>query len=216
MAMESSRTFLPAAGADWLLPLYDPFVKLFGIGNARNVLLAQADLKPGHRVLDIGCGTGTFAVQIKQKYPNVEVTGLDPDPKVLARAEQKAKQAAVAVKFDKGFSDELPYPDRSFDRVCSSFMFHHLPSDVKEKTLSEIRRVLKPGGFLDLLDFGGPGAAGHGIMSHIFHANHRLDENSEDTVLAMMKNAGLNGPEKLAEGKAFFGFVQLNYFHAIA
>jgi ubiquinone/menaquinone biosynthesis C-methylase UbiE len=214
--MESSRTFLPAAGADWLLPLYDPFVKLFGIGNARNVLLAQADLKPGHRVLDIGCGTGTFAVQIKQKYPNVEVTGLDPDPKALARAEQKAKQAAVAVKFDKGFSDELPYPDRSFDRVCSSFMFHHLPSDVKEKTLSEIRRVLKPGGFLDLLDFGGPGAAGHGIMSHIFHANHRLDENSEDTVLAMMKNAGLNGPEKLAEGKAFFGFVQLNYFHAIA
>jgi len=167
-------------------------------------------------VLDIGCGTGTFAVQIKQKYPNVEVTGLDPDPKALARAEQKAKQAAVAVKFDKGFSDELPYPDRSFDRVCSSFMFHHLPSDVKEKTLSEIRRVLKPGGFLDLLDFGGPGAAGHGIMSHIFHANHRLDENSEDTVLAMMKNAGLNGPEKLAEGKAFFGFVQLNYFHAIA
>jgi len=216
MAMESSRTFLPAAGADWLLPLYDPFVKLFGIGNARNVLLAQADLKPGHRVLDIGCGTGTFAVQIKQKYPNVEVTGLDPDPKALARAEQKAKQAAVAVKFDKGFSDELAYPDRSFDRVCSSFMFHHLPSDVKEKTLSEIRRVLKPGGFLDLLDFGGPGAAGHGIMSHIFHANHRLDENSEDTVLAMMKNAGLNGPEKLAEGKAFFGFVQLNYFHAIA
>jgi ubiquinone/menaquinone biosynthesis C-methylase UbiE len=214
--MESSRTFLPAAGADWLLPLYDPFVKLFGIGNARNVLLAQADLKPGHRVLDIGCGTGTFAVQIKQKYPNVEVTGLDPDPKALARAEQKAKQAAVAVKFDKGFSDELPYPDRSFDRVCSSFMFHHLPSDVKEKTLSEIRRVLKPGGFLDLLDFGGPGAAGHGIMSHIFHANHRLDENSEDTVLAMMKNAGLNGPEKLAEGKALFGFVQLNYFHAIA
>jgi ubiquinone/menaquinone biosynthesis C-methylase UbiE len=214
--MESSRTFLPAAGADWLLPLYDPFVKLFGIGNARNVLLAQADLKPGHRVLDIGCGTGTFAVQIKQKYPNVEVTGLDPDPKALARAEQKAKLAAVAVKFDKGFSDELPYPDRSFDRVCSSFMFHHLPSDVKEKTLSEIRRVLKPGGFLDLLDFGGPGAAGHGIMSHIFHANHRLDENSEDTVLAMMKNAGLNGPEKLAEGKAFFGFVQLNYFHAIA
>jgi ubiquinone/menaquinone biosynthesis C-methylase UbiE len=214
--MESSRTFLPAAGADWLLPLYDPFVKLFGIGNARNVLLAQADLKPGHRVLDIGCGTGTFAVQIKQKYPNVEVTGLDPDPKALARAEQKAKQAAVAVKFDKGFSDELPYPDRSFDRVCSSFMFHHLPSDVKEKTLSEIRRVLKPGGFLDLLDFGGPGAAGHGIMSHIFHANHRLDENSEDTVLAMMKDAGLNGPEKLAEGKAFFGFVQLNYFRAIA
>lgn len=214
--MESSRTFLPAAGVNWLLPLYDPFVKLIGIGNARNVLLEQTELKHGHRILDIGCGTGTFAVQIKQKYPNVEVTGLDPDSKALARAKQKAKEAAVEIKFDKGFSDELPYPDGLFDRVCSSFMFHHLPSDVKEKTLTEIRRVLKPGGFLSLLDFGGPGAPGHGIMSHIFHANHRLEENSEETVLTMMKNAGLKESTKLAEEKAFFGFVQLNYFRAVA
>ena len=84
--VESSRTYLPAAGRDWRLPLYDPFVKLLGGDAARRVLLDQAGLRPGQRVLDVGCGTGTLATLIKQLHPEVEVVGLDPDPKALARA----------------------------------------------------------------------------------------------------------------------------------
>ena len=87
----SRRTFLPAAGRDWLLPFYDPFVKLLGGDQARQRLLDQAALQDGHRVLDIGCGTGTFAVLIKRVHPDVEVVGLDPDPKALARAHRKAE-----------------------------------------------------------------------------------------------------------------------------
>src|SRR5215469_5905456 len=83
---EVQRTFLPAAGRDWALPLYDPFVKLLGADAARRTLLQQADLRPGHRVLDIGCGTGTFVALIKRVHPEVSVAGLDPDPKALARA----------------------------------------------------------------------------------------------------------------------------------
>jgi cyclopropane fatty-acyl-phospholipid synthase-like methyltransferase len=58
--------------------LYDPLVKLLGGNTARELLLDQAALRPGHRVLDIGCGTGSLAVLIKRKVPNVEVVGLDP------------------------------------------------------------------------------------------------------------------------------------------
>jgi len=83
--MGSSRTYLPAAGHDWSLPLYDPIVKLLGGDAARRALLEQAALRPGQRVLDVGCGTGTLATLIKQLYPDVEVVGLDPDPKALAR-----------------------------------------------------------------------------------------------------------------------------------
>ena len=54
---ESSRTYLPAAGRDWLLPLYDPIVKLLGGEAARTVLIDQAALRPGQRLLEIGCGT---------------------------------------------------------------------------------------------------------------------------------------------------------------
>src|SRR5215510_6169453 len=114
---QSSRTYLPAAGHDWGLPFYDPFVKLFGGDAARRALLDQSALQPGQRVLDVGCGTGTLATLIKQLHSEVEVIGLDPDPKALARARSKAARAAVTIQFDQGFGDQLPYPEASFDRV---------------------------------------------------------------------------------------------------
>src|SRR5437762_6488263 len=95
--MGSSRTYLPAAGHDWSLPLYDPIVKLLGGDAARKALLEQAALRPGQRVLDVGCGTGTLATLIKQLYPDVEVVGPDPDPKALARARRKAARAGVSI-----------------------------------------------------------------------------------------------------------------------
>src|SRR5215469_6148214 len=90
---EVRRAYLPAAGHDWALPFYDPFVKLLGADAARRTLLQQADLRPGNRVLDIGCGTGTFVELIKRVHPEVSVVGLDPDPKALARAKKKAARA---------------------------------------------------------------------------------------------------------------------------
>jgi hypothetical protein len=53
---ETRKTYLPAAGRDWMLPLYDPLVKLLGGDVARRALLDQGSIQPGHRVLDVGCG----------------------------------------------------------------------------------------------------------------------------------------------------------------
>lgn len=128
---EYGRTYLPAAGHDWALPFYDTIVKLFGFDRARRTLVNQAAIRPGHHVLDIGCGTGSLVTLIKRLHPDVEVVGLDPDPKALARARRKAAGTAVSIQFDQGFSDELPYPEASFDRVFSSFMLHHLLSLAK-------------------------------------------------------------------------------------
>src|SRR5260370_26145610 len=117
---KSQRTYLPAASYDVFLPFYDLIAKLLGADRARRTLLDQALLRPGDHVLDIGCGTGTFA-SLLQHYPAVEVIGLDPDPKALARARRKAERAGLSVRFDQGFADILEYPAATFDAIFSSF-----------------------------------------------------------------------------------------------
>jgi len=92
--MAIRRAYLPAAGCDWFLPIYDPYVKLLGWDVVRATLLEQMDLAPGQRVLDIGCATGTLVVVVKQRHPDVAVVGLDPDPEALVA--QHAKPSALA------------------------------------------------------------------------------------------------------------------------
>src|SRR5262245_24410876 len=161
----AQQTFIPAAGHDWLLPFYDPFVKLLGTESAHRRLVDQARLQPGQHILEIGCGTGNLTIMVKTLYPAVEVVELDPDPKALARARRKAERQAVSIQLDRGFSEELPYPDRSYNRVLSAFMFHHLNHDEKKQSLHEIWRVLKPGGSLHLLDFGGGHNGSEGFVA---------------------------------------------------
>jgi len=209
---ESTRTYLPAAGFDWSLPFYDPIVKPLGGDKASRVLLDHAALRPGYRVLDIGCGTGTLAILIKSFHPDVEVVGIDPDPKALARARRKAAKAAVSIQFDQGFGDKLPYPEASFDRVFSSFMFHHLPPDEKGKTLCAVRRVLKPSGRFHMLDFEGPESGSNGVLAHLLHSSKPLKENSESRVLSLMRQSGFADPRKVERRGMLFGYIA--YFRA--
>lgn len=177
--------------------------------------IRRAGIAAGQRVLDIGCGTGTLAVLIKRLYPDVEVAGLDPDPKALARARRKTGRAHISVRFDQGFSDSLPYPEASFDRVFSSFMFHHLPAAEKEQTLREARRVLKPAGSFHLLDFVGADAARHGFLARVLHSSPRLADNSEARMLALMQHAGFGDPLKVAD-RTMLHFIRTAYYRASA
>jgi ubiquinone/menaquinone biosynthesis C-methylase UbiE len=192
------KDYVPGMGHDRLLPLYDPLHRLLGMAKVHRPLVVQAGIRPGHRVLEIGCGTGNLALFAKRLHPDAEVVGLDPDPKALARARRKAGRKALPVRLDLGFAQELPYPDASFDRVLSAFMFHHLGPDEKEKALREVRRVLKPGGSLHLLDLGGAKASSHGFMARLSHRNGRLQDNFEDRIPTLMRDAGLADSREVA------------------
>lgn len=199
MADSTGRSYVPAAGKHWRLPFYDLMAKLLGADAARALFVEQAACRAGDRVLEIGCGTGSLLLLVKKTQPAAEVVGLDPDPDALAIAQRKARRAGVDITLDQGFADELPYPDASFDGVLSSFMYHHLPRDVKEKTLREVRRVLKPGGRFHMVDFAPSGASGRrGFTAHLFHADRHLKDNAEDRVLAALRDAGLANAQLLA------------------
>ena len=210
------RSYLPAAGLHWLLPIFDLVTSLTGADPARSALLQQAEMRPGQQILDIGCGTGSLAILLKQLHPETDVIGLDPDPKALALARRKAQRAGVSPRFDKGFSDAVEYPADSFDHVFSSFMFHHLRSYQKEETFREIRRVLKPGGYLHLLDFRGPNTGDTRPVTRWFHSRSILRDNAETRVLELITRAGLAEAHVVRRQTVVFGFAHVAYYQACA
>jgi ubiquinone/menaquinone biosynthesis C-methylase UbiE len=186
--------------------LYDPFVKLIGGDAIRKRLIEKAGVRSGHHVLEIGCGTGSVVVAIKRWQPEGEVIGLDPDPKALERARKKALRNSLSIHFDQGFSGELPYPDHSFDRVISSFMFHHLDDREKEKTLREVKRVLKRDGSFHMVDFDQSETGG--LFTRWFHGHERLKDNSADRILALFTEAGFSDAKSTEKGRNLFFSVR--------
>ena len=214
MISQQPRSFVPAAERDVFLPLYDPLVKLMGAARARDELTRQASIEPNQRVLDLGCGTGTFVVLLKRKYPAAQIVGLDPDPKALNRAKKKVRRAGVSVQLDEGFADELPYDEGTFDRVLSSFMLHHLEEPEREKTLREVLRVLKPGGSFHLLDFAGGEDGAQGLWGRLLNSHARLRDNSDQRILQLMRRAGFTNVEKVKDGSMLFGLMPTAYYKA--
>lgn len=207
---ERRRRFIPAAGHDWFLPLYDPFQRWLGEASIKQQLVDQAELEAGQRVLDIGCGTGSLAILLKRRHPDVTVLGLDPDPKALRIARRKAGEAAVEIEFERGFADSLPYPDGSFERVFSSFMFHHLSREEKRATLLEVRRALGPHGSLHLLDFGSSKSGSDGWIARLLHHHSHLRDNAH--LESLLESAGFARAAEVSQRRTLLG--TLCYYRA--
>lgn len=198
-----TRAYVPAAGKDLFLPLYDPLTRLLGCHGAMTPLIEQARLSDAMVVLDVGCGTGTLAVRIARDYPRVRVIGIDPDPLALRRARRKAARAGAAIAFEQGFAERLPFPDQSCDRVFSSMMFHHLPGDVRSAALAEIARVLRAGGQLELVDFAG---GAHNALAQLMHGN-QLNAAVEEKLLRRMHAAGFSPAVRTGSRRTVIGTI---------
>lgn len=205
----SDGDFVPALRVPALTRFYDPVVALTTRESAfKRHLIEQASPAPGDRILDLGCGTGTLALLIKQTEPEAELFGLDADPEMLARARAKAEESGVAIQFADGLSNELPYEDASFDQVVSTLFFHHLKLGVKEQTAAEISRVLRPGGELHVADWGRPSdPLMHGLSTSIrlLDGFEPTRDNLSGALPAIFGQAGLVGAEQTGQLRTVFG-----------
>lgn len=189
--MTTKNGYVPALGYDALTRFYDPLIRWFLRETTfKNALIEQAQIATRHRVLDVGCGTGTLTLMAKRAAPAAEVIGIDGDPKILAIA--RAKAGHEAVQFDEGLATALPYPDASFDRILTSLVLHHLTTADKERAFAEMLRVLRPGGELHIADWAKP----VGIFARtVFGAVRWLDgpttrDNAEGRIPGMVAAAG--------------------------
>ena len=174
-------------------------------------LVEQVSARPGHHLLDLGCGTGTLTLMLKSRYPQAEVTGLDADPQVLALARAKTT-AGTGVQFQQGMSFALPIPDQAIDGVVSSLMFHHLARDAKQKTLAEIRRVLRPGGQLHIADFGHPQNPLQRfafLWVQIFDGFRPTGDNVAGRLPDLIRDTGFSNLEETAAFATMFGTIRL-------
>ena len=105
-------------------------------------------IKEGDKILDLGCGNGRLYELLKNKP--IDYYGIDNSEKLI----EIAKSRYPNINFQVADALNLPFPENFFDKVVSVAVFHHIPSkDLRLQFLKEIKRTLKPGGILILVNW---------------------------------------------------------------
>ncbi|BBZ37565.1 hypothetical protein MCNS_06280 [Mycobacterium conspicuum] len=211
MLKHHSHDYMPAAGHDAFLPGYDLLTWLFGFNRVHQRLIEQAELADDHRVLEIGCGTGNLTIRAKKTHPLVDLTGSDPDPLALKRAQRKA-HGLIGIRFERGYAQDLPYGDGEFDRVLSSMMLHHLDGDAKAAAAAEVFRVLRPGGRLHLVDMGGDMTPDDGPTARFVLTRSHTRGNLGDAIPKLLSAAGFECTQVATHRNR--GVGRLTYYRA--
>ena len=152
----STPSFTPALGRVAPARFFDYVVALTRERLWRALTAMYVAPQPDDVIVDVGCGTGTFALLLNRVQPEARIIGVDPDPEMLALAGRKAAAAGAEVQWSVGMGDVLveALGASSVDTVVSSLVLHQCPLSMKRAVLASMFAVLKPGGKLVIADYG--------------------------------------------------------------
>jgi ubiquinone/menaquinone biosynthesis C-methylase UbiE len=189
---------------------YDLVAAVFFGGRRRHVfrqLAAASGVRPGDRVLDVGCGTGYFTrVMARAVAPRGTAQGVDPDVDAITHARRHTQHLANCT-FATGTAQALDTPDGSYDVVVSSLMIHHLPEALRPQAIGEMFRALRPGGSILIAEFRPPASRIGRRLITALTGHHAMAENRVDLLEPMIRKAGF---ERLHSGdlRPWISYVQ--------
>lgn len=175
----TEMAFTPALGRKGLSGAYDLAIRLLTRERLwRRALLEQVNPRAGDAIVDVGCGTGTFAIMLKQAAPGARIVGLDPDPDILAIAAAKAEAAGVEIEWRQGFANEAADLGTLFDKAVSSLVFHQVPLPMKRAGISAMVAAVGPGGEVHIADYARQSS---GLMRRLFRMTVQRVDGLTDT-----------------------------------
>jgi len=193
---------------------YDFHTRLMGLGanQANSRMIAQmANIKPGDKVLDVGCGSGNLTLTAKRYAGRSgSVYGIDASPEMIDVARKKAKEISTDVMFDVALIEKLPFGDSTFDVVINRLVLHHLPDDLKQQALAEIFRVLQPGGTIFLADFQTPANPILARLISLFIGHPAMMQSKVSGLIPMLAQAGFDNLTSGQTRSVFMGFASGN------
>ena len=104
------------------------------------------------KIIDLGCGTGSTTLMLKEAFPEAEIIGLDLSPQMLVMADYKAQQRGLDIQWQHGLAEATDFNDGEFNVVTASLLFHETPPQIAQAILQESYRLLTSGGQIIILD----------------------------------------------------------------
>lgn len=141
------------------------------------------------RILDLGCGTGSLTLMLKQVFPDAIVMGLDLSPQMLTMASYKAQQANLDIEWRQGKAEATPFVPHSFDLITIALLFHELPPAIAQAVLTECFRLLVPGGQVLILDGNQKALRQTSWLANVFEEPY-IQDYGKESVDAWLGKAG--------------------------